>query len=78
MKRFWRGFRKASDLREREEIAKIKREQLNKIRELMYGGGGPEAERELRIALQAWKPGILEREIEVYIKQFRSGVSGEQ
>jgi len=77
MKRFWRGFRKASDLRERQEIAKIKSEQLGKIRELMYGGGGPEAERELRVAIQAWKPGISEREIEAYIKLFRIGVSGE-
>jgi hypothetical protein len=78
MRKFWRGFRQASDLREREENAKIKKEQLEKLRALIYGGGGAADEHEFIVAVKAWKPGITEQELREYIKRFRNAVSGEQ
>jgi hypothetical protein len=78
MRNFWRGYRKASDLRERADNAKIKADQLAKLPELMYGGGGADAEREFVIALQEWKPGITDGEVQDWLKHFRNGVSGEQ
>jgi hypothetical protein len=35
MKKFWRGFRQAKDIREREERARLKSELLDKLRELL-------------------------------------------
>ena len=39
MKKFWRGFRKESDLHERKEIAKVRSELIEKLRELVRTGG---------------------------------------
>ena len=39
MKNFWRGFRQAKDIREREERARVKSELLDKLRELLTTGG---------------------------------------
>ena len=37
--KFWRGFRQAKDIREREERAPVKSELLEKLRELITTGG---------------------------------------
>jgi hypothetical protein len=76
MKKFWRGFRKASDQRERAENAKIKAQQLNKVRELISGGGGADDERDFIVAVTAWKPEIKEQELQELLKRFRNAVSG--
>ena len=39
MKKFWRGFRQAKDIRERDERARMKSELLDKLRELLRTGG---------------------------------------
>jgi hypothetical protein len=77
MKKFFRGFRKASDLRERAANAKIRAEQLQRIRNLIEGGGGAQDEREVIETIRAWKPGIKDQETQALLKQFRIAVSGD-
>ena len=39
MKKFWRGFRQAKDIREREQRARVRSELLDKLKELLTTGG---------------------------------------
>lgn len=73
MKRWWRGFRKASDLREREELAKVKEEFLKEVSFLIatFGHEGEQAYREL---LKDTFPDKSEAEIGEDIKQYHVAV----
>jgi hypothetical protein len=62
MKKFWRGYRSEANEAEREEIARIRREQLGKLRHLLQVGGH-EAESEYAQLLKAWKPDISKEEL---------------
>ena len=77
MKKFWRGFRKATDAEQRQETAKVKREQLEKLRHLIKVGGH-EAEGDYVQVLKDWKPDISKEELAARIKQFHDAVSERQ
>ena len=77
MKRFWRGFRGAADERERKEKAKLRAEQLAKLRHLLEVGGH-EAEPEFAELLKEWKPDITKEELAARIRQFHDAVSARQ
>ena len=74
MKKFWRGFRKATDTHSRQEKAKLQAEQLEKLRRIVREGRY-EAEPEFVEAVKEWKPDISPEELRERIKQFRKAVS---
>ncbi len=76
MKKFWRGFRKASDLREREELRKEKENQLAKLRECLALGYDGEAK--YVNALKAWNKNMSREELQERIRQFRDAVAENQ
>lgn len=73
MKKFFRGFRKASDLREREENAKQKAILLRKLSDFIDGRGG--GEHEVVNALRAWRKGTTEEEMQEYIRRLKIAAS---
>lgn len=77
MKKFWPGFRKESDLREREEKMKRRAELLERLR-MLINTGGHEAEPEFRGILKDVKPGISKEEMAERVKQFHDAVSARQ
>jgi hypothetical protein len=77
MKKFWRGFRRAADEHERQEKAQVRKEQLEKLRQLLEVGGH-EAEPEYVHLLKDWKPDITKEELALRIKQYHAAVSERQ
>lgn len=77
MKEFWRGFRKASDLREREERQKRRAELLERLQTLLLTGGH-EAEGEYRRLVKEIKPDISNEEMAERVKQYHDAVSARQ
>ncbi|HKW18970.1 MAG TPA: hypothetical protein VJO35_15790 [Terriglobales bacterium] len=77
MKKFWRGYRQAKDIREREERARLKSELLEKLRELV-ATGGHEAEAEYVHVLKELKPEITKEELSERIRQYHAAVSERQ
>lgn len=77
MKKFWRGFRGAADAHERQDRAKVRDEQLEKLRHLL-DVGGHEAEPEYVQLLKDWKPDITKEELALRIKQYHDAVSDRQ
>lgn len=77
MKKFWRGFRQAKDIREREERARVKSELLEKLRELLTTGGH-EAEAEYVRVVKELKPDITKDELMERIRQYHAAVSERQ
>lgn len=77
MKKFWHGFRGIADEREREEKAKVRAQQLTKLRHLLEVGGH-EAEPDYVQLLKEWKPDITKKELAERIKQFHDAVSERQ
>ena len=77
MKKFWRGYRRAADERERLEKAKVRKEHLEKLRQLLEVSGH-EAESEYVQLLKDWKPEITKEELVLRIKQFHDAVSARQ
>jgi len=73
MKKFWRGFRKESDLREREEIAKIRSDLLERLRDLLRSGGH-EGEAEYVRVVKQINQDISETELKQRIKQYHDAV----
>jgi|HubBroStandDraft_4_1064222.scaffolds.fasta_scaffold74365_4 hypothetical protein len=73
MKKFFRGFRKASDLREREGNAKLKAALLRKLSDFIDGRGG--GEHEVVNAMRAWRKDMTEEEVQNYIKRLRTAAS---
>jgi len=77
MKKFWRGFRKASDLREREEIAQIRSDLLERLSRLVRTGGH-EAEPEYVAVLKQIRQDMSEEELRERIRQFHDAVNERQ
>jgi hypothetical protein len=77
MKKFWRGFRKASDEREREEQAKRRAEVLERLRNLMLAGGH-DSEGEFRQMMKDLKPDISNVEMAERVRQYHDAVSARQ
>lgn len=77
MKKFWRGFRKASDLREREEVAKVREELLARLRQLLQTGGH-EAEPDFVKVLKQIDQGISGERLQERIRQFHDAVNARQ
>jgi len=77
MKKFWKGFRKASDLREREEIAKARSDLLVKLSDLIETGGH-EAEPEYVIVLKQIRQDMSEEELRDRIRQYHDAVNARQ
>jgi hypothetical protein len=77
MKKFWRGFRQAKDIREREERTRVKSELLDKLRELLRTGGH-EAEAEYVKVVKELKPDIAKEELAERIRQYHAAVSERQ
>jgi hypothetical protein len=77
MKKFWRGFRKASDQHEREERTKRRAEVLERVRMLMLTGGH-DAENEFREMMKEIKPAISNQEMAERVRQFHDAVSARQ
>jgi hypothetical protein len=77
MKKFWRGFRKASDQHERLDRTKIRNERVELLRRLLEEGGH-EAEQQYVEALKDWQPDISKEELAMMIKQFHAAVSERQ
>ncbi len=77
MKKFWQGFRKATDAEQRQEKAKVRKEQLEKLRHLIQVGGH-EAEGDYVQVLKDWKPDISNEELAERIKQYHDAVSERQ
>ena len=77
MRKFWRGFRQAKDIREREERARVKSDLLDKLRQLLTTGGH-EAEAEYVQVLKDFKPEITPEELKERIRQYHAAVSERQ
>jgi hypothetical protein len=77
MKKFWRGFRNASDTAERQDAVKLREQQLQKLRRLLEIGGH-EAESEYVELLKEWVPEITKEELALRIKQFHDAVNARQ
>jgi hypothetical protein len=77
MKKFWRGFLTESDKNAREDEARVKAEQLSKLRHLLEVGGH-EAEPEFVQLLKKWKPNIGREELAERIRQYHDAVSARQ
>ena len=77
MKKFWRGFRKPSDLREREERLKRRAELLERLQTLMLAGGH-DAEQEFRQLVKDIKSEISNEEMAQRVKQFHDAVNARQ
>ena len=77
MKKFWRGFRKESDLREREEKMKRRAELLERL-QMLINTGGHEAEAEFRGIVKDIKPDINPEEMAQRVKQYHDAVSARQ
>jgi hypothetical protein len=77
MKKFWRGFRKETDKAARDDVARVKADQLAKLR-LLLEVGGHEAESEYVQFLKDWKPEISKEELKERIKQYHDAVSARQ
>jgi len=77
MRKFWRGFRKASDLRKREEIAKVRSDLLDRLSRLIRTGGH-EAESEYVIVLKQIRQDIGPEELRERIRQFHDAVNVRQ
>ena len=77
MKKFWRGFRKESDLGEREEKMKRRAELLERL-QILINTGGHEAEDEFRRIVKDVKPDISREEMAERVKQFHDAVSARQ
>lgn len=77
MKKFWRGYRQEKDIREREEMARVKSELLNKLRELLTTGGH-EAEADYVKVVKELKPDISREELAERIRQYHAAVSERQ
>jgi len=76
MKKSWRGVG-PTEGHKQQERAKIRGEQLEKLRQLLEVGGH-EAEPEYVQLLKDWKPGITREELAERIKQFHAAVSERQ
>jgi hypothetical protein len=77
MRRFWRGFRKESDLREREEIAKVRSDLLERLR-LLLRTGGHEGEAEYVTILKQIKQDIGKEELQEQIRRYHDAVNDRQ
>jgi hypothetical protein len=82
MKKAWRGFRKASDLREREEREKVRAELLDELRRLVETGRH-EAEAEYVAVVKQFYRDTFGREISndelrQRIRQFHDAVNERQ
>jgi len=77
MKKFWRGFRKASDLRERDERQKRRAELLERIQTLMLAGAH-DAVDEFRQLVKEIKPDISKEEMADKVKQYHDAVNARQ
>lgn len=74
MKKWWTGFRKASDLREREENLKIKNNLYRKMSDLLDHPTSA-SEAEIIAALKAWKKDMTEEEAREYVRRLRNEAS---
>jgi len=77
MKRFFKGFRKASDLRERTENQKLKDAVLGKLHDIVGHVLTSQDEQDFALLVRAWKPDLSDAEVEEYIRLLRSAASGE-
>jgi hypothetical protein len=77
MKKFWRGFRKASDRHEREKIAKVRSDLLERLSQLIETGGH-EAEPEYAVVLKQIRQDMSEEELRERIRQFHDAVNDRQ
>ena len=77
MKKFWRGFRQAKYLREREEIAKVRAELLERL-SLLVKTGGHEAEPEYVTVIKQIRQDISPQELKDKIRQFHDAVNDRQ
>jgi hypothetical protein len=77
MRNFWRGFRKASDLRQREEIAKVRSDLLERLGHLVRMGGH-EAEGEYVTVLKQIRQDMSAEELQERIRQYHDAVNARQ
>jgi hypothetical protein len=77
MKKYWRGVRKESDQRERQDRRKIRNERVELLKHLLEVGGH-EAEPQYVEALKDWKPDISKQELAAMIRRFHDAVSERQ
>jgi hypothetical protein len=77
MKNFWRGFRKASDIREREEIAKVREDLIETLRRLIRTRGH-DGEAEYVRELKRWKQDISPAELQEQIRRYHVAVDERQ
>jgi len=77
MKKFWRGFRTEAEKIERDEAARVRADQLEKLR-LLLEVGGHEAEAEYVQFLKDWKPDIGKGELQERIRQYHAAVNERQ
>lgn len=77
MKQSWRGIRGPTEEHARQERAKVRRDHLEKLRQLLEVGGH-EAESDYVQLLKDWKPDITKEELVERIRQFHAAVSERQ
>lgn len=77
MKKFWGGYRTEKDLREREEIAKVRSELLERISRLIRTGGH-EAESEYVAVLKQIRQDMSPEELKERIRQYHDAVNERQ
>jgi hypothetical protein len=77
MRKFWRGFRKASDLREREERKAARNELILKLLHLLRTGSH-EAVDEYAGIVKDLNPDVTEEELREQIKRYHAAVNERQ
>jgi hypothetical protein len=77
MKKFSRGYRTEKDQREREEIAKVRTELLERLTQLIRTGGH-EAEAEYVVALKQIRQDMSESELSEWISRYHDAVNARQ
>jgi len=77
MRKFWRGYRQAKDLREREEIKKVRDNLIATLRRLIRTRGH-EGEAEYTAELKRWKQDIGAFELRERIRQYHHAVDDYQ
>jgi hypothetical protein len=76
-KKFWSGYRTEKDLREREEIAEVRSQLLERLTQLIRTGAH-EAEPEYVVVLKQIRQDISEGELREWIKRYHDAVNARQ
>jgi hypothetical protein len=77
MKTFWPGYRTEKDLREREEIEKVRSDLLDRLTQLIRTGGH-KAEAEYVVVLKQIRQDMSKEELREWVRRYHDAVDERQ